>query len=200
MALGRQLRTTASPEEQGERILEAGYAEFSTVGVRRANMELIAQRAGVSRSTLYRRFPSKEALLSAVISETSTLMINRLAEESQGPSPQETAVRATLAVVRYCRESALIQQLISSDPELSVGFFGFSNPGMESVLDAVTRVGADLLRAAGAKMPAHDLRLAVELAVRVTTSIVAVPSAWVDIDDVESVRRFASVFIAPAIW
>ncbi|HEY9315952.1 helix-turn-helix domain-containing protein [Williamsia sp.] len=200
MALGRPLRTTASPEQQGQHILQAGYAEFSTVGIRRANMELIAQRAGVSRSTLYRRFPSKEALLFAVVSETSGSMMSRLATESKAPTPQEALVRATVTAVRYSREDALIRQLVSSDPEMFSGFFGFTNPGMDSVLEAITHIGATLLQDTGAKMPFDDLRTAVEVAVRVTTSILAVPSNAVDMSSDESVGKFAATFLAPAIW
>ncbi|MDT5114787.1 MAG: TetR/AcrR family transcriptional regulator, partial [Mycobacterium sp.] len=40
-------------------ILDTARAVFETYGVRRANIEDVAARAGVSRSTIYRRFPTK---------------------------------------------------------------------------------------------------------------------------------------------
>src|SRR5262249_25859467 len=40
-------------------ILDTARTVFETYGVRRANIEDVAARAGVSRSTIYRRFPTK---------------------------------------------------------------------------------------------------------------------------------------------
>ena len=40
-------------------ILAAAEVEFAETGVRKANVDTVAARAGVSRSTLYRRFASK---------------------------------------------------------------------------------------------------------------------------------------------
>ena len=63
--LGASRRRRA--EEQERRIIDAASSEFVRSGVRRANIDRIARDAGVSRSTLYRRFPSKDALLAEVV-------------------------------------------------------------------------------------------------------------------------------------
>jgi len=51
-----------------ERIVEAARATFSEQGVD-APLEDIARRAGVGIATLYRRFPTREALIEAVFAE-----------------------------------------------------------------------------------------------------------------------------------
>jgi AcrR family transcriptional regulator len=51
-----------------DKILVAARATFDEVGVD-AGVELIAQRAGVGVGTLYRRFPTKELLIEAVVGE-----------------------------------------------------------------------------------------------------------------------------------
>ena len=51
-----------------DRILEAARASFATDGVD-VPVEAIAQRAGVGMGTLYRRFPTKQDLVEAVIAE-----------------------------------------------------------------------------------------------------------------------------------
>jgi AcrR family transcriptional regulator len=50
-----------------ERILAAAYDLFSAKGIRAVGTEEILQRAGVSRSTLYRHFRTKQALVLAFL-------------------------------------------------------------------------------------------------------------------------------------
>jgi AcrR family transcriptional regulator len=52
-----------------ERILEAARAVFADDGIE-ASVEQIAQRAGVGMGTLYRRFPTKEDLIDAVLEDS----------------------------------------------------------------------------------------------------------------------------------
>lgn len=63
-----------------ERILEAARAVFADEGIE-ASVEQIAQRAGVGMGTLYRRFPTKEDLIDAVL-ETSLDAFVAVAEEA----------------------------------------------------------------------------------------------------------------------
>lgn len=62
----RPLRRDA--EENRKRILEAARAAFAELGVD-ASVEEIAARAGVGIGTLYRRFPTKDALIDAIFEE-----------------------------------------------------------------------------------------------------------------------------------
>lgn len=50
-------------------ILSAAAQEFSERGFERAKIEEIARRAGIGKSTVYEYFPSKDELLTAVLSE-----------------------------------------------------------------------------------------------------------------------------------
>lgn len=58
-------RTT--PAERGARVVEAAAAVFVELGFRRAQMDDVADRLGVSKGTLYRSVDSKESLLGAVL-------------------------------------------------------------------------------------------------------------------------------------
>ena len=53
--------STASRLSRG-RDLKAAVEEIELVGVARASLDVVARQAGVSRSTLYRRFPTRDAL------------------------------------------------------------------------------------------------------------------------------------------
>ncbi len=52
------------------KIIETARESFSKYGYRRVRTSDIAQKAGISKRTLYKHFPSKEALFQAVINDT----------------------------------------------------------------------------------------------------------------------------------
>jgi AcrR family transcriptional regulator len=55
------------PARARERILDAAYELFSKRGIRAVGTEEVLAKAGVAKSTLYRHFPSKEALVLAFL-------------------------------------------------------------------------------------------------------------------------------------
>ena len=77
-------------------ILDTARTVFETYGVRRANIEDVAARAGVSRSTIYRRFPTKEDLFLHVV--------RREAELSFGFGEQTTDEMA-VDLIGYTKDS-----------------------------------------------------------------------------------------------
>ena len=50
-----------------ERILDSAYELFSTYGVRAVGVDDVILRAAVAKATLYRHFPSKDALVLAFL-------------------------------------------------------------------------------------------------------------------------------------
>jgi AcrR family transcriptional regulator len=81
-AIVRPMRADALRNRQ--RVLDAALAEFSQHGLD-AQMEDVAERAGVGVGTLYRHFETKEALLEALVALrfAETLMATRAALERE---------------------------------------------------------------------------------------------------------------------
>jgi AcrR family transcriptional regulator len=80
----RRRRKEARPQE----LLDAALALFVEKGFAATRAEEVAQRAGVSKGTLYLYYPSKEELLKAVIREHLSARIAAgavLAEQHRGP-------------------------------------------------------------------------------------------------------------------
>ncbi len=80
----RQRRKEARPQE----LLDAALALFVEKGFTATRAEEVAQRAGVSKGTLYLYYPSKEELLKAVIGHFVSARIADTAqaiEQHQGP-------------------------------------------------------------------------------------------------------------------
>jgi AcrR family transcriptional regulator len=91
--LPRQRRKEARPHE----LLEAALALFVEKGFTATRAEEVAQRAGVSKGTLYLYYPSKEELLKAVIAHYLSSRIAATAQEvSQIQGPMAPVLREML--------------------------------------------------------------------------------------------------------
>jgi AcrR family transcriptional regulator len=75
-----------------ERILDAAYDLFSKRGIRAVGTEEVLAKAGVAKSTLYRHFPSKEALVLAFLHRREHRWTRAFVEEEarrRGSTPRE---------------------------------------------------------------------------------------------------------------
>ena len=71
-------------EPAGNGLLDAARACVLAVGVRRTTFSDVARRAGVSRMTLYRRFPDLETLLSALMTHEFGRVVSEARSSSAG--------------------------------------------------------------------------------------------------------------------
>ena len=62
-------------------ILDAAVIEFQQHGFRRVALDDVARRAGVSRTTIYRRFAGRDELVAAVIDRENTVLFANIADE-----------------------------------------------------------------------------------------------------------------------
>jgi AcrR family transcriptional regulator len=86
--------------ETRDDVVAAALALFSDKGFGQVTMEDIAQAAGVSRRTVYRRFPTKDHLLLEVPKRWMATWDAAVAELPEAP-PIVVAETACLAVARY---------------------------------------------------------------------------------------------------
>ncbi|GJO98072.1 hypothetical protein NJB18001_09830 [Mycobacterium marinum] len=107
-------------------ILDTARAVFETYGVRRANIEDVATRAGVSRSTIYRRFPTKDELFERVVRREAELFFAALDQATNGHNPREAVIEAFTLGVRLIQDSPLYSRIAESEPEL-FGMFSRSH-------------------------------------------------------------------------
>ncbi len=196
MTASRKARVTASPEEQESSILTAATTEFTTAGVRQANMDTIAKAAGVSRSTLYRRFPSKDNLLIALANLVFERGMTELEAAIDGLAPRDAVIEAFAHGAEMIENDPLLHRMVIDDAEvrgLTAGMSGL-------FIDMVTQRVAGSLRAAGATMPDQDLLYAVELHVRLVISYLEVPLADESRRTPGAARDLAARFLAPMVY
>ena len=107
-----------SPIDVRTQLLNAAVETAATHGLSRLSMGDVARRAGLSRQTLYRHFPSKESLISAVIvSEAAVLIEEVIAATESLTDPREALEAAILATLRATREHPLLDRLLRTEPE-----------------------------------------------------------------------------------
>jgi AcrR family transcriptional regulator len=177
-------------------ILDAAQTVFEKYGARRANVEDVARAAGVSRSTLYRAYPTKEALLQAVLDREIDEFFDQLDALASGLSPQEAIVECFTAGIALTHEIPLLARLVETEPEIITGIGGSAQTSV--VLGSAHRV-AETLRRSGATMPADELHVVAELMLRIAYTYLLNPRGNLDLTDEGAVREYARRYLAPLV-
>ncbi|MCW3016093.1 MAG: transcriptional regulator, TetR family [Solirubrobacterales bacterium] len=98
-------------------LLDAARACVMAVGMRRTTLTDVARRAGVSRMTVYRRFPDVEALLQALMTREFVAVLTDVVQV-QAPTARERMARGASEGVRALSGHPLFNRLMDVDPEL----------------------------------------------------------------------------------
>jgi AcrR family transcriptional regulator len=100
-------------------ILDAALVEFERHGFRRVALDDVARRAGVSRTTIYRRFTNRDELVAAVIERENVSLFADIAAELKAAGPQSNyyVVAFTLSILRF-RTHRVLNQMIVDEPAL----------------------------------------------------------------------------------
>src|SRR5262245_26485217 len=108
--------------ETRDGVVAAALGLFHANGFGQVTMEEIARAAGVSRRTVYRRFPTKEHIVLEVPARWLAVWDAAVAERS-GSKPVEMAEAASLAVARHIdanrREVLTAYAALAESPALS---------------------------------------------------------------------------------
>lgn len=176
-------------------ILDTARGVFETYGVRRANIDDVAARAGVSRSTIYRRFPTKENLFGQVVRREAELFFSTLDQATAGCDPQQAVIEAFALGVRLVKDSALYSRIAESEPEL-FGLFSRSQVfPIRQFADGI----AHTLRRCGVEQAEPDLDNIADILLRVALGIIVFPTDRLDTADPAAVRDYAARYLVPII-
>lgn len=175
-------------------ILDAARAVFEQYGARRANVDDIASAAGISRSTLYRRYPNKEALLAAVLVRETDDFLDALDRIAADLPPQEAVIECFVRGLSIMREIPVLGRLSQTEPEVISGM-----PGRGHLLLAQSGRIARTLRRSGATMPDDELRMVAELLLRIATTYLLDPAGHLDLTDEHAIRDFAKRYLSQLV-
>jgi AcrR family transcriptional regulator len=108
----------ADADETTQKILDSARASVLAFGVRRTTLADIARRAGVSRMTVYRRYPDAEALLRDLMTRE---LGGLLAEREGDPGDAPFARRVASAAITM-RDHELLRKVMDAEPELLIPY------------------------------------------------------------------------------
>jgi AcrR family transcriptional regulator len=127
-----------------ERILDAAYQMLLAVGMRRMTMADIGRRAGVSRATLYRRWPNVRAVVAALMTRESAAVV-AACFDVPGGSARDRLVEGMVSAVRRTREHPLLRKIVEVDPEFLLPYLlerrGSSTDAQLAAIEHVVRAG-----------------------------------------------------------
>lgn len=135
----RPLRADAARNRA--RVLDVAYETFAAEGLA-VPIDAIARRAGVGAGTVYRHFPTKEALFTAVIEDRMQRMVDdaRALLESEGPGEALFAFLRSLVLQWGAADRGLVDALAGYGIDIAC-----AAPQAE---DAFKAMLSELLRAA----------------------------------------------------
>ncbi|GAA2553290.1 TetR/AcrR family transcriptional regulator [Mycolicibacterium diernhoferi] len=100
-----------------DRILDAAAACVLAYGIDRVTLAEIARRAGVSRPTVYRRWPDTRSILAALLTSRVVRVLDDPADREPG---REALVGRIVAVAGKLQHDEIVMAVLHNAPELAM--------------------------------------------------------------------------------
>lgn len=191
-AAGRDDRTS---DEVTDTILDAALAVLADGGLRRCTVEEIAAQGRLGRTTIYRRFDGRDAVIHAALAREVARTFAAVAE-AVAPLDrfEDRVVEGFLAGLRAARGSVLTG-LVRREPELLRLVTVDAGPlvlmASELLLDVDERMNG--------RRRTDASRHTAEVLVRLATSLVIAPESSLPLDDEDAARRALHALLDPLL-
>lgn len=136
-AIGKRRNGAAGRFNDVGAIIEAARVCFGRYGVARTRLEDVAAEAGISRPLLYQFFPSREALMDAVINREIEIHLEAQAKKMpRDASFADTVIEASVIAIDLARRDTILYDLIehSSVKHLPELLLNPAQPAHQTVL------------------------------------------------------------------
>jgi AcrR family transcriptional regulator len=180
-----------------QQILDAALVEFERHGFHRVALDDVARRAGVSRTTIYRRFANRDQLVAAVIERENVVLFADIAAELKNAgAPSNYYVEAFTQSILMFRRHRLLDQMMRDEPalvlELARHHYGAAIERMAEALRVIfpagfaDRIGTDAV---------NDLA---DTILRYAAMVLLLPSAE-PLGTADELRAFATRHFLPSL-
>ena len=160
--------------ETRDRILEAALLAMGRVGLRRLTMHDVSERAGLSRGTVYRYFPTKDDLLAVVAEYEQERFADGLRRALSGVPEGEPRMEAVAEyIITYLRQHPALTTMIDTEPAFVLGFLRRQLPVFHRITEELLApVMSDARPVREGRVTVAELN---ELLLRVVLSVFLVP-------------------------
>ncbi|SEH49388.1 DNA-binding transcriptional regulator, AcrR family [Mycolicibacterium rutilum] len=180
-----------------EAILDAAVIEFERHGFRRVALDDVARRAGVSRTTIYRRFANRDELVAAVIERENIALFADIAAEVKRAAPQSNYyVEAfTLSILKF-RRHRVLHRMMQDEPalvlELAHRHYDAAITRMAEALRVIFPAGF------AERIGAQAVDELADTILRYAAMVLLLPSAQ-PLDTADDIRAFAHQHFLPSL-
>jgi TetR/AcrR family transcriptional regulator, repressor for uid operon len=182
-----------------DRVASAAFDVFAEYGIRRATVDDVARRAGVSKMTVFRRFQSKQGLVEVVIGREirrGMEELDRVWEREQ--SLEQRVVLGFSFAVNFVRGHALFDRLLRSEPEVVLPLLTVDGT---AALGLYRELIGQRLRTevrAGRAAPAN-VDQAAEVLARLAISLLLTRDGTITLDDDETIVALVRNVLLPML-
>ncbi|TXS52339.1 TetR/AcrR family transcriptional regulator [Streptomyces sp. t39] len=148
-------------QSDADAVLDAARDCVLAVGVRRTTLTDVARRAGVSRMTLYRRWPDVRSLVGDLMTrEWIALAVGSMPEQAAGVPTRARIVDGLVAGVAAFRGHPLFHKILDVDPELLLQYLLDRRGASQDALLGLITGGLEDGHADGSVRRTHTVRQA----------------------------------------
>lgn len=110
--------TLAARASVEDRILEGAASRFTDVGVRKTTIAEIAEAAGITKPTFYRRFSDKSDVVEALVRRETDDLARRMREAGAGATAGDALLAAFRTAGRWLTRHPFVRKSLDLEPEL----------------------------------------------------------------------------------
>jgi AcrR family transcriptional regulator len=175
-------------------LLDATAGLLSTHGVRRWSVEDVAERSGLGRTTVYRRFECRDDLVHAVLARDVRQFFAAIAADvGRYEGIEDKLVEGFVVGLRAVRRS-LIPRLVQTDTADALALLT-----ADPVLQVGRRAMVDQYLALEPEGDEGTAELVAEAIVRLAMSFVLAPQSVIDLEHDDHARRAIRRLIGPLV-
>lgn len=191
----RAMRDSA-PDDAASAMLDAAEALLRERGLHRWTVDDVAERAGIGRTSVYRRFPSRDDLVHGVLARELRRATASVSAAAAGQSSIEGAVVEAVMAALRALEGSVVEDLLRSDPADALPLL--TTGGGPLVAQARAAFVPGLLAIGVAPDPRHA-ELVAEALARLGLSFVLTRETVLPLGDPPALREAVTALVAPLL-
>jgi AcrR family transcriptional regulator len=200
--LSQALDSTVEPpaDALSGRILDAALELAAASGIRHLTMDDVAERAGVGRMTVYRRFGSRQQLVEALaVREARRCLAELDSTVDPGAPVADQIAQGMLTTLRLIREHPLLERMSRIEPGAALASLRDESTSVFAMSRVFIAARVREGQRAGTVDAEIDPDHVAEILARLGFSFLLIPNSALPLDDDERMKDIARTLVAPVL-